>query len=90
MEDKSRQTELFTRARRGEVVMMRHFSSVKKGLVTEAHSRPHHIDWALGAIDIQLRLFKRQIDKPPNRTAALRNQKTDRKYKTLQTPNNLT
>ena len=44
----------------------RFLDAVKKGLMTEANHRPYHqlhyIDWALGALDIQLRLFNKQIE----------------------------
>jgi gamma-glutamylcyclotransferase (GGCT)/AIG2-like uncharacterized protein YtfP len=49
----------------------RFLQAVKKGLLTEAHQRPYHklhyIDWALGALDIQLRLFNKQLEQktPP-------------------------
>jgi gamma-glutamylcyclotransferase (GGCT)/AIG2-like uncharacterized protein YtfP len=37
------------------------------GLMHEAHNRPYHklhyIDWALGAIDLQIRLFNQRIEK---------------------------
>ena len=36
------------------------------GLMHEAHNRPchkaHYIDWALGAIDLQIRLFNKEIE----------------------------
>jgi gamma-glutamylcyclotransferase (GGCT)/AIG2-like uncharacterized protein YtfP len=38
---------------------------IHDGLMHEAHNRPahklHYIDWAMGAIDVQLRLFNKQI-----------------------------
>ena len=47
----------------------RFLEAIQKGLITEAHHRPrhklHYIDWALGAIDIQLRLFNKQIENRP-------------------------
>jgi hypothetical protein len=43
----------------------RFLDAIEKGLLNEGHSRPshqlHYIDWALGAIDVQLRLFNKQI-----------------------------
>jgi hypothetical protein len=40
---------------------------IHDGLMHEAHSRPahklHYIDWAMGAIDVQLRLFNKQIQR---------------------------
>ncbi|MFC1635831.1 gamma-glutamylcyclotransferase family protein [Planctomycetota bacterium] len=39
--------------------------TVKEGLMNEGHHRPlhklHYIDWALSAIDVQLRMFNKQI-----------------------------
>jgi hypothetical protein len=39
--------------------------TVQEGLMSEGHHRPvhklHHIDWALGAIDVQLRMFNKQL-----------------------------
>ncbi|MBN2313110.1 MAG: gamma-glutamylcyclotransferase [Sedimentisphaerales bacterium] len=39
--------------------------TVKEGLMIEGHRRPvhqlHYIDWALSAIDVQLRMFNKQI-----------------------------
>jgi len=41
--------------------------TVQRGLMNEWHNRPahklHYIDWALGAIDVQLRMFNKQLDK---------------------------
>lgn len=43
----------------------RFLDAIEKGLLNEGHSRPYHqlhyIDWALGAIDVQLRLFNKHI-----------------------------
>ena len=43
----------------------RFLAAIKKGLMNEAHHHPahklHYIDWALGAIDVQLRLFNKEI-----------------------------
>lgn len=40
---------------------------VYDGLMHEAHNRPahklHYIDWAMGAIDVQLRLFNKQVQR---------------------------
>ena len=45
----------------------RFLQAIQKGLMDEANGKPYHklhyIDWALGAIDIQLRLFNKQIQK---------------------------
>ena len=39
--------------------------TIKEGLMNEGHHRPahqlHYIDWALSAIDVQLRMFNKQI-----------------------------
>jgi hypothetical protein len=39
--------------------------TVQQGLMSEAHHRPvhklHYIDWALSAIDVQLRMFNKQV-----------------------------
>ncbi len=49
--------------------MGRFLQAIHKGLMNEGNRQPfhqlHYIDWALGAIDIQLRLFNKQIRKPP-------------------------
>jgi hypothetical protein len=49
----------------------RFLQAIRKGLMDEANRKPfhklHYIDWALGAIDIQIRLFNKQIRKPPFR-----------------------
>ncbi len=41
--------------------------TVQQGLMNEAHRRPahnlHYIDWALSAIDIQLRMFNKKVHK---------------------------
>ena len=46
----------------------RFLQAIRKGLMDEAHRQPahklHYIDWALGAIDIQLRLYNKQIQRP--------------------------
>lgn len=49
--------------------MGRFLQAIQKGLMDEGHGKPYHklhyIDWALGAIDIQLRLFNKQIRNQP-------------------------
>ena len=51
-----------TRQTRGRFLGLIH-----DGLMHEAHNRPahqlHYIDWAMGAIDVQLRLFNKQIQR---------------------------
>jgi gamma-glutamylcyclotransferase (GGCT)/AIG2-like uncharacterized protein YtfP len=41
--------------------------TVQQGLMNEAHHRPvhklHYIDWALSAVDVQLRMFNKQVHK---------------------------
>lgn len=43
----------------------RFVKTVQEGLMSERHRRPahrlHYIDWALGAIDVQLRMFNKQL-----------------------------
>ena len=45
----------------------RFLDAIYDGLMHEAHNRPYHklhyIDWALGAIDLQIRLFNQRIEK---------------------------
>ena len=45
----------------------RFLDAIYDGLMHEGHNRPHHklhyIDWALGAIDLQIRLFNQRIEK---------------------------
>ncbi len=47
----------------------RFLNAVKEGLMTERHRKPahklHYIDWALNAIDVQLRMFNQQLTKKP-------------------------
>jgi hypothetical protein len=47
--------------------IVKFIDTVQHGLMTEAHRRPahklHYIDWALGAINVQLRMFNTQIRK---------------------------
>ena len=51
-------------------MISRFVQAVQKGLMSEAHNRPahrlHYIDWALSAIDVQLRMFNKQIKKTAN------------------------
>ncbi len=48
----------------------RFLKTIQRGLMNEAHYRPahnlHYIDWALSAIDIQLRMFNKQLRKSLN------------------------
>jgi gamma-glutamylcyclotransferase (GGCT)/AIG2-like uncharacterized protein YtfP len=48
----------------------RFLKTVQRGLMNEAHHRPahklHYIDWALSAVDIQLRMFNKQLRKSLN------------------------
>ena len=45
----------------------RFLNAIYDGLMHEAHNKPYHklhyIDWALGAIDLQIRLFNQRIEK---------------------------
>jgi len=45
-------------------------NTVQNGLMNERHRRPahklHYIDWALSAIDVRLRMFNKQLKKPPS------------------------
>jgi hypothetical protein len=47
-------------------------NAVQSGLMNERHHRPahklHYIDWALSAIDVQLRMFNKQIRKSLSRS----------------------
>jgi hypothetical protein len=49
-------------------VRARFLETVKAGLMNEYIRRPahklHYIDWALSAIDVQLRIFNQQLKKP--------------------------
>jgi len=51
--------------------MGRFLQAIRKGLMDEGYHHPmhklHYIDWALEAIDLQIRLFNKQIRKPPFR-----------------------
>jgi len=48
----------------------RFLKTVQNGLMNEGHRRPahklHYIDWALSAIDVQLRMFNKQLRKSLN------------------------
>lgn len=54
----------------GERTIARFVDAVRHGLLTERHHRPaqkrHYIDWALGAIDVQLRMFNQQLSETPH------------------------
>jgi phosphoenolpyruvate carboxylase len=45
----------------------RFMQTIQSGLMTEMHHRPahkgHYIEWALSAIDVQLRMFNKQLRK---------------------------
>jgi len=47
-------------------------NTVHNGLMGEAHRRPahklHYIDWAISAVDVQLRMFNKQLQKSPNKS----------------------
>jgi hypothetical protein len=49
----------------GERTITRFLAAVRHGLMIERHQRPahklHYIDWALSAIDVQLRMFNQQL-----------------------------
>jgi gamma-glutamylcyclotransferase (GGCT)/AIG2-like uncharacterized protein YtfP len=51
-------------------IISRFVKTVQDGLMNEVHYRPahklHYIDWALSAIDVQLRMFNKQLKKPLN------------------------
>jgi len=48
-------------------IISRFVKTIQHGLMNEAHYRPihklHYIDWALSAIDVQLRMFNKQLRK---------------------------
>ncbi len=54
-------------------IISRFIKAVQDGLMTEAHHRPahklHYIDWALSAIDVQLRMFNKQLEKTPRKVS---------------------
>ncbi len=47
----------------------RFIDAIRKGLLRERHGKPahklHYIDWVLGAIDVQLRMFNKVVEKQP-------------------------
>jgi len=51
-------------------IISRFMHTVQEGLINEAYRRPvhklHYIDWALSAIDVQLRMFNKQLKKTPH------------------------
>ncbi|MHC4642141.1 MAG: gamma-glutamylcyclotransferase [Planctomycetota bacterium] len=51
----------------GHKTISKFLNTVQDGLTNEAHRRPahklHYIDWALNAIDVQLRTFNKQLKK---------------------------
>jgi len=51
-------------------IISRFIKTVQDGLMNEGHRQPahklHYIDWALSAIDVQLRMFNKQLKKPLN------------------------
>ena len=51
-------------------IISKFLNTVQKGLMNEGHRQPahklHYIDWALSAIDIQLRMFNKQLKKSLN------------------------
>jgi len=52
-------------------------NTVQKGLMNEGHRRPahklHYIDWSLSAIDVQLRMFNKQLKKAQNYSVKFKN-----------------
>jgi len=54
----------------GQQTISKFLNTVRYGLMNEAHYRPvhklHYIDWALSAIDVQPRMFNKQLKKSPN------------------------
>jgi len=54
----------------GPQTISKFLSTVQDGLMNEVHRRaahkPHYIDWALSAIDVQLRMFNKQLKKSVN------------------------
>ncbi|MEE9370635.1 MAG: gamma-glutamylcyclotransferase family protein, partial [Sedimentisphaerales bacterium] len=48
----------------------RFLNTIQEGLMNEGHHRPahqlHYIDWAISAIDVQLRMFNKQLKKSLN------------------------
>jgi hypothetical protein len=51
-------------------IIIRFVKTVQDGLMNEGHHQPahklHYIDWALSAIDVQLRMFNKQLKKSLN------------------------
>lgn len=51
-------------------VISKFLNTIQDGLMNERHRRPahklHYIDWALSAIDVQLRMFNKQLKKSLN------------------------
>ena len=56
----------------GHKTISKFLNNIHNGLMTEAHRRPahklHYIDWALNAIDMQLRLFNKKLKKSLRRS----------------------
>jgi len=54
----------------GQHTITRFLNTVRQGLMNEGHRRPahklHYIEWALGAVDVQLRMFNHQLRKSVN------------------------
>ena len=52
----------------------RFLDAIYDGLMNEAHRRPYHklhyIDWALGAIDLQIRMFNKKLEEGPEAPAS--------------------
>ncbi|NLH18135.1 MAG: gamma-glutamylcyclotransferase [Phycisphaerae bacterium] len=51
----------------------RFIDAIRKGLLRECHGKPahklHYIDWVLGAIDVQLRMFNKVVESQPEKKA---------------------
>ncbi|MHC5082686.1 MAG: gamma-glutamylcyclotransferase family protein [Planctomycetota bacterium] len=60
----------------------RFLDAINDGLMHEANTKPYHklhyIDWALGAIDLQIRLFNKQLDESKSNKPPFPIQRTDR------------
>ncbi len=58
-------------------IISRFIKTVQDGLMNEGHRQPahklHYIDWALSAIDVQLRMFNKQLKKTQNYSAKFKN-----------------
>jgi gamma-glutamylcyclotransferase (GGCT)/AIG2-like uncharacterized protein YtfP len=54
----------------GPQIIRKFLNTVQDGLMNERHRRPahqlHYIDWALNAVDVQLRMFNKQLKKSLN------------------------